>query len=100
MDNLYGGHLGKRVARVNLMIGAFSTVIPECMHFNFEVARRGTIFSDAELVIKIIPLEIYCKECKKNSEPAEPVFVCPICDGNDVEIIKGRDLRVESFEID
>lgn len=89
-----------RIGKVKLALGAFSTAIPDSLSFNFEAARTGTIFEHAELVIRPVPLVIFCPACGKDHRLAEPAFRCPECGSDSVEIRSGQELKLESFDLE
>jgi hydrogenase nickel incorporation protein HypA/HybF len=90
---------GARVARVNLAVGRMSAVVPESLRFCFEVARRDTPLEGAELHIREIPVTARCKDCRHLWAIDEPVFRCPICESATIEIVSGRELDIQSIEI-
>ena len=40
-----------------------------------------------------------CRACRKTFEPERLDLRCPDCDGQEVDIIAGRELYVESLEV-
>ena len=91
--------VGARIERVNLAIGKMSAVVSESLRFCFEVARRDTPLEGAELHIEEIPVRARCKGCGVEWTVDEPVFRCPTCAGTAIEIISGRELDIQSIEI-
>ena len=89
-----------RVARVNLMVGKLSAVVPDSLRFCFEVAGKDTALADAELVIEEIPVQIRCQACRTDWTADTPVFRCPTCDSGLVQIVSGRELDIRSIEIE
>ena len=90
---------GARVERINLAVGRMSAVVPESLRFCFEVARRDTPLDGAELCISEIPVRARCKTCEHQWTVEEPVFRCPACTGIAIEIVSGRELDIQSIEI-
>jgi len=93
-----------KVSKVILQVGKLSAVVPEVLEYSFMIAREdvtfGTLFLTAELEIKPIPLTIGCRECKEESVLDAPEFRCPRCGSQDVSITAGKELFIESVEVE
>lgn len=88
-----------KVETVRLNIGKLSAVVPDSLVLCFDLATRDTQLDGARLVINEIPATARCRICDHEWSIDEYVFVCPVCDGVDVEMASGRELDVESIEI-
>ncbi len=88
------------VIKVSLHIGQLSGVVPDALRFAFEVCTKGTIAENATLEIKEIPTVGHCHGCSKEFKMHDPVVLCPYCRSTDVELVAGRDLKIESMEIE
>jgi hydrogenase nickel incorporation protein HypA/HybF len=75
-------------------------VIPETFKFCMEAITKDTVAEGAEIVIENIPLLVVCEDCNEESELAEPLFVCPKCESTRLKVISGRDLFIESIEVE
>ena len=76
-----------------------SAVVPQSLRFCFEVARRDTPLDGAELHIEEIPVQARCRSCDRQWTVDEPVFRCPGCAGTALEIVSGRELDIQSIEL-
>jgi hydrogenase nickel incorporation protein HypA/HybF len=90
----------KKVGKINLVIGGMTGVVSECVQFYFDFLRRGTIAEGATLAIKAVSTQARCRGCGKLFEPAEFDWTCPNCRGNNIEIVSGKELFVESIEVE
>jgi hydrogenase nickel incorporation protein HypA/HybF len=90
---------GVQVTRVNLKVGKLSAVIPENLRFCFDVAVGDTPLAGARLHIEEIPVTARCNECGHHWTLAEPAFACPACTGAAIKVLSGRELDIESIEI-
>jgi len=91
---------GAKVKAVTLRIGTLSGVVPEALEFAFQVLSEDTLAEGARLVIERTALRIVCNTCGTESMPDDPFIICPVCGSADVEIKEGRELDIESMEID
>jgi len=90
----------KKVTRVTLVVGEMTNAVPEALEAAFEVYAKGTAVEGAELVIRRIPLTACCTACGWQGKVEEHMFICPRCSGLGLEIRSGRELYVESLEVD
>jgi hydrogenase nickel incorporation protein HypA/HybF len=91
---------GAKVKAVSLKIGTLSRVVPEALEFAFQVLSEGTVAEGAHLVIERTALRIECNACGRVSMLTDPFIICPLCGSADVEIRAGRELDIESMEIE
>lgn len=89
-----------RVNRALVEVGALSGVVPDALSFAFEIARKGTVANDCTLIIDEIPLWARCASCgwEGEIEPLNPL--CPSCQQVSMEVLKGRDMRLVTIDID
>jgi len=90
----------REVKRINLVIGEMSGFVGECVQFYFDFISKGTIAERAALSFKTIPTTARCRSCGKLFELREFDWTCPDCQGNSMEIISGKELFVESIEVE
>ena len=89
-----------QVKSVIVRIGKLSNVLPDSLSFCFEAITKDTDFEKTELIMKIIPINIECKDCGKISETENYIFSCPSCESTNISIISGNDLNVEEIEVE
>lgn len=90
-----------KVVAVQVAIGTLSGVSIESLLFCFDIAASGTLLEGSRLVIREVPLAVYCSVCSREVALAEPNrFRCPDCGAPTPEIRRGRELAVESLEIE
>jgi hydrogenase nickel incorporation protein HypA/HybF len=85
---------------VYLEIGPLSGVVAEALLFSYKVACNGTSLEGSRLVIKDVPIEVYCPACKTQQIlPSMQWFCCPECGTPTSEIIHGRELVITALEV-
>ena len=90
----------KKVGKINLVIGGMTGVVGECVRFYFEFLSKGTPAEGAALAIKAVSTQARCRGCGKVFELKEFDWTCPSCRGNNIEIVAGKELFLESIEVE
>ena len=90
----------KKVLKINVIAGELSGFVDECMQFYYEQMSKDTIAEGAKLEFKRVPTQGRCRECSKEFIIEDLNWVCPQCKSNNVQLIKGMELFVESIEVD
>ena len=90
----------KKITKINLCIGKMRQVVPEIMQFAFNAIAIETVASGAVLEITQVPVEITCNNCKAKSIVDDNIYICPSCGSSQLEIIRGKELFIESIEGD
>ena len=92
---------GARVKEVRLRVGALASVIEDSLQFCYEIATKDTPLEGSALVVKILPVRMHCDKCGEDVEIASlQSFRCPRCGEPVVDMRQGRELEIESIEID
>ena len=64
-------------------------------------ATDDTPLEGSKLVVKILPVTMHCDKCAQDVElPGLQSFRCPRCDEPLSDLRQGRELEIESIEID
>jgi len=90
----------REVGKINLVIGEMTGVVDECVQFYFEFLSQGTPAEGAALCFTVVPTTARCRGCDKLFELKEFDWTCPYCQGNNMEIVAGKELFVESIEVE
>ncbi len=93
-------HDAARVTRVVLKVGVMSGAVPDLLESAFETYQKGTIAETARLEIVVVPVKLRCPECGGEAVREDTDFSCAGCGSRRVEIIEGRDLIVETIELE
>ena len=89
-----------KVRQINLVIGEMSGVSEESVRFHFATLSRGTIAEGAELAFTTVLAKSRCRQCDSVFEAEANDWTCPGCGGSDLEVTGGRELQVESIEVE
>ena len=90
----------RKVTQINLVIGALSGFVPDCIQFYFDSLSQDTIAQEAVLHFESVPAQLRCRKCSIIFQPRDTQWSCPECRGQSVEIANGRELYIESIEVE
>lgn len=89
-----------KIVSITLVIGELSGVVPDCIQFYFGPVSKATIAREAVLHFRSAPAELRCRDCYTAFPPEDTMWSCPQCRGQRLEILRGRELYVESLEVE
>lgn len=90
-----------RVLAINLVVGDLSVIANESVQFYFDFLSKGTPAEDAALRFRRIPSTIVCSNCGGNFTLCIPLLpYCPDCGSTSLHVTGGREMRVDSIEVD
>jgi hydrogenase nickel incorporation protein HypA/HybF len=93
-------HGSVRILEIHLKLGALAGVVKEALLSAYDLAREGTPFEGAELVIKEVPVLVNCPTCK-STRPVVSVqeLCCVDCGTPSADVVNGRDLEIVAMQI-
>ena len=90
-----------KVLKVTLSVGEMTECIQDALEFAFEALTEDDPFvRDAELTINVIKPKSRCLECGAEFEHDRFHMFCPECDSFATELLAGRELQIDSIEVD
>lgn len=90
-----------KVLKVTLSVGEMTECIQDALEFAFEALTEDDPFvCDAELTINMIKPKSRCLECGAEFEHDRFHMFCPECDSFATELLAGRELQIDSIEVD
>jgi hydrogenase nickel incorporation protein HypA/HybF len=92
---------GARVKEVRLRVGVLSSVIEDSLQFCWGLATEDSRLAGSALVINMLPVIVHCDACGHDSQlDGVQSFRCPICGEIASDIRQGRELEIESIELE
>ncbi|WP_035358994.1 hydrogenase maturation nickel metallochaperone HypA [Edaphobacter aggregans] len=89
-----------RIDAVHLELGPLAGVVAEALLFSYEMACGGTQLEGSRLVIKEVPIEVYCGACDaQRTLSSMQWFCCPVCGTPTAKVIHGRELVITALEV-
>lgn len=90
-----------RVVRVHLTIGRLAGVEADALRFCFETVCRDTALEGARLEVREAPLVVWCAHClAERTLPGIQSLRCPTCQTLCGEVRGGREMQIESLEVE
>ena len=90
-----------RVVAVRIAVGALSGVSGDALLFSYDVATEDTPLAGSRLEIRDVPAMIHCTTCQRAVElPDIQSFRCPVCGEPSADVRGGRELEIESLEVE
>ena len=90
----------ERVTTIRLVIGDMTEVIDDAMEFAFEALVPETLCAGAALSMRRIPTRSRCIACAAEFAHDRYHWACPECDSLATELLAGRELYIDSIEIE
>ena len=92
---------GARVTEVRLKVGTLASVVEDSLQFCYGIATDETPLEGSRLVVNIVPVTVHCAACGSEG-PIESLqsFRCPDCGEPSSDIRQGRELEIDSIEIE
>jgi hydrogenase nickel incorporation protein HypA/HybF len=91
-----------RVVAVNLRIGELSDLLDEWLQRYFDYLSRGTVAEGAAIRIERTPVMFRCNGCRGEFHvdiTRMQDIVCPICGGDNVVLVSGREFFIKDIEV-
>jgi len=95
-----GKRPGVKLKAVNVAIGKLSAVSVEQLTWWFTVMVAETDMAGAVLNVREVPIGYKCAECGNEFTSDEVAIQCPRCGAEHPQMVSGRELEVESLEVD
>lgn len=92
-----------RVISINLKIGEMTEAIEDALVFAFEALQdlpEYALCKDAKLVINMVRPKSTCLECGAEYEHDRFDMLCPECGSFATKLLAGRELQIDSMEVD
>lgn len=92
---------GARVVEVRLKVGALASVVVDSLEFCWGIATEDTPLAGSRLVVATVPVVMHCAHCDADVKlDGVQSFRCPRCDEPCGDLRQGREMDIESFEIE
>ncbi|MFH1853263.1 MAG: hydrogenase maturation nickel metallochaperone HypA [Candidatus Neomarinimicrobiota bacterium] len=90
----------RRINSITLDIGSLAGVMIEALEFCFASVGKGTMAEGAELRINEIAAWGCCRDCGEEFRTETYLTACPACGAFRIDIIRGRELKIKTINVD
>ncbi len=100
VDSAARAHNATKVLKVSLSVGVMTEAIEDALRFAFEaLSEQAPLFQGAELEITMVQPRSRCVDCGLEFDHDRYHVTCPSC-GGFAELIAGKELAIDSVEVD
>jgi len=89
-----------KITAITVSLGTLSGVDADALDQAFKIIVEDTSLMNSRLEISKIPARIVCHSCNRESSPEFPFFACLHCGSLNFEISAGRDMLLQSVELE
>lgn len=90
----------KQITKLNLVIGELSGIVDDSVQFYWDMITQGTKAEGSQLVFERIKTRFHCNDCNFEFNPNGQTYECPNCKSNRIVIVAGKELFLESIEVE
>jgi hydrogenase nickel incorporation protein HypA/HybF len=92
---------GAQVKQVRLRVGELAAVVEDSLQFCYGIATEGTPLEGSTLAVQVLPVIGRCAACNSDVEIKSLYsFRCPQCNAPVDDLRQGKELEIESMEIE
>jgi hydrogenase nickel incorporation protein HypA/HybF len=88
-----------RVTALRLQAGALAGVELAALRFALESLATGTVLEGAQIAIDEQPGTAWCLQCKQSVPIFSRLDLCPRCEGAQLQVTGGTDLKVVDLRV-
>jgi hydrogenase nickel incorporation protein HypA/HybF len=89
-----------KILKICVVVGDLTGVEEDAVNFYFGFVSKNTIAAEASISYTHVPMELRCRECETIFKPEKYDLHCPNCNEQQVDIVAGRELYVDSIEVE
>ena len=89
-----------RLTALQLSLGEFSGVDRDSLRFALDTLLADADYKNVEIRFEITPATFKCSTCNWQGRLESFALTCPQCAGQDLDIIAGQDVSLESIEVE
>jgi hydrogenase nickel incorporation protein HypA/HybF len=90
----------RKIVGINLVVGDYTGVLEDAVNFYFGFLSKDTIAAGATINYTHVPGQLRCRDCDILFPLQKHAYHCPKCAGSRVEIVGGRELYIETMEVE
>ena len=89
-----------RLVRTQIVVGGLHQLVNASLTLAYQVLTRDTPAAGSRLSIRRVPITAACRRCHWRGKIKGALFICGKCRSGDIEITGGRELYLDSIEVE
>jgi len=89
-----------RLIRARVVVRSMHQIVPDYLISAFELLTRETAVQGATMELVTVPVTSRCRACDRQGEIKLPIFRCDACGSLDLEASGGKELYLDSLEVE
>ena len=85
---------------VTVSIGDLTEIVEDALQFAWEALTPGTLAEGGTLIVVHVHPKSRCVQCGTEFEHDKYDLLCPACNSFLIEQISGRELRIDTMDVD
>jgi hydrogenase nickel incorporation protein HypA/HybF len=90
----------RKIIGIHLVVGDYTGVVEDAVNFYFGFLSKDTIAAGASIRYTHVSGQLRCRDCDVLFPLQKHAYCCPKCAGNRIEIVGGRELYIETMEVE
>lgn len=88
------------LTKVRIVAGQYHQLVPDNLLLAYDVLSKNTPAEGSSLEIKLVPIVGQCKDCGWSGKIRNSMYVCGACGMADIDVIEGKELYLDSLEVE
>jgi hydrogenase nickel incorporation protein HypA/HybF len=89
-----------KILSIKLIVGDYTGIVEDSVNFYFGFLSKNTIAAGATIHYTHVTGQLRCRDCDILFPLQKRSYQCPQCNGSRMEIVGGRELYIESMEVE
>jgi hydrogenase nickel incorporation protein HypA/HybF len=90
----------RKILSIDLVVGDYTGVVDDQASFYFGFLSKNTLAAGAKINYKHVSGQLRCRDCDRLFPLQKRDYQCPECKGKRMEIVGGRELYIETMEVE
>lgn len=90
----------RKILSIDLVVGDYTGVVDDAVNFYFGFLSQNTIAAGARINYTHVSGQLRCRDCDRLFPMQRRDYQCPECKGKRMEIVGGRELYIETMEVE
>lgn len=89
-----------KIDEISISVGELTEIVEFALQFAWDALTPGTMAEGATLIVNHVGARSHCNDCGIDYDHDRFQMVCPECQSFNVLLLHGRELQIDSIEVD